>query len=58
MEKTGKVREKSGNFVIPEKWEPCYCCASVSEIGGTDRQLFTSSFNSCSGLLMHLIGAY
>ena len=24
MEKnTGKVREKSGNFVIPEKWEPC-----------------------------------
>ena len=23
MEKnTGKVREKSGNFVIPEKWEP------------------------------------
>ena len=26
MEKnTGKVREKSGNFVIPEKWEPCQC---------------------------------
>ena len=25
MEKnTGKVREKSGNFVIPEKWEPWY----------------------------------
>ena len=24
MEKnTGKVREKSGNFVSPEKWEPC-----------------------------------
>ena len=20
---TGKVREKSGNFVSPEKWEPC-----------------------------------
>ena len=20
----GKVREKSGNFVSPEKWEPCY----------------------------------
>ena len=20
---TGKVREKSGNFVCPEKWEPC-----------------------------------
>ena len=20
---TGKVREKSGNFVNPEKWEPC-----------------------------------
>ena len=19
----GKVREKSGNFVSPEKWEPC-----------------------------------
>ena len=26
MEKnTGKVREKSGNFVILEKWEPCQC---------------------------------
>ena len=25
MEKdTGKVGEKSGNFVSPEKWEPCY----------------------------------
>ena len=25
MEKnTGKVREKSGNFVSPEKWEPWY----------------------------------
>ena len=25
MEKnTGKVREKSGNFVIPEKWEPWF----------------------------------
>ena len=24
MEKnTGKVREKSGNFGSPEKWEPC-----------------------------------
>ena len=22
---TGKVREKSGNFVSPEKWEPCLC---------------------------------
>ena len=22
---TGKVREKSGNFVSPEKWEPCHC---------------------------------
>ena len=22
-ENTGKVREKSGNFVSPEKWEPC-----------------------------------
>ena len=21
---TGKVGEKSGNFVSPEKWEPCY----------------------------------
>ena len=21
---TGKVREKSGNFVSPEKWEPCW----------------------------------
>ena len=21
---TGKVREKSGNFVSPEKWEPCF----------------------------------
>ena len=27
MEKnTGKVREKSGNFVSPEKWEPCINC--------------------------------
>ena len=26
MEKnTGKVREKSGNFVSPEKWEPWLC---------------------------------
>ena len=29
MEKnTGKVREKSGIFVSPEKWEPCYQVAS------------------------------
>ena len=24
-ENTGKVREKSGNFVSPEKWEPWVC---------------------------------
>ena len=23
---TGKVREKSGNFVSPEKWEPWHGC--------------------------------
>ena len=23
VKNTGKVREKSGNFVSPEKWEPC-----------------------------------
>ena len=32
MEKnTGKVREKSGNFVSPEKWEPCICYGKISE---------------------------
>ena len=36
---TGKVREKSGNFVIPEKWEPCQnteiigeCCMDVRDV--------------------------
>ena len=37
MEKnTGKVREKSGNFVSPEKWEPCVftpVCHSVHRRG-------------------------
>ena len=39
MEKnTGKVREKSGNFVIPEKWEPCITvdityCFSLQQYG-------------------------
>ena len=29
---TGKVREKSGNFVSPEKWEPCsVTCAKPKE---------------------------
>ena len=23
VKSTGKVREKSGNFVSPKKWEPC-----------------------------------
>ena len=32
MEKnTGKVREKSGNFVIPEKWEPCVISTTETE---------------------------
>ena len=26
---TGKVREKSGNFVGPEKWEPCTTARSI-----------------------------
>ena len=26
---TGKVREKSGNFVSPEKWEPCISVFSL-----------------------------
>ena len=31
MEKnTGKVREKSGNFVSPEKWEPCEVSIAMS----------------------------
>ena len=25
LEKWQKILEKSGNFVSPEKWEPCYC---------------------------------
>ena len=28
---TGKVREKSGNFVSPEKWEPCRSGKIVSK---------------------------
>ena len=34
---TGKVREKSGNFVSPEKWEPCVieiCGVPVNGIMG------------------------
>ena len=27
---TGKVREKSGNFVSPEKWEPCYFIPGIN----------------------------
>ena len=30
---TGKVREKSGNFVSPEKWEPCVG-SRICEMGG------------------------
>ena len=33
---TGKVREKSGNFVSPEKWEPCFIEAVI---GAWRRQL-------------------
>ena len=34
MEKnTGKVREKSGNFVSPEKWEPCHRMTKEQFIG-------------------------
>ena len=29
---TGKVREKSGNFVSLEKWEPCQCPPIFSSI--------------------------
>ena len=33
MEKnTGKVREKSGNFVSPEKWEPCSLLVGLKDI--------------------------
>ena len=27
---TGKVRDKSGNFVSPEKWEPCVMHARIA----------------------------
>ena len=30
---TKKVREKSGNFVSPEKWEPCRCQYSGAGLG-------------------------
>jgi len=26
---SGKVREKSGNFILPNLWEPCNCLLSV-----------------------------
>ena len=32
---TGEVREKSGNFVSPEKWEPCRFL-SYAEMGSRD----------------------
>ena len=31
---TGKVREKPGNFVSPEKWEPCKNQLYQAEDGG------------------------
>ena len=43
MEKnTGKVREKSGNFVIPEKWEP-WLIYNVKHL--------TSRFGKCLALV-------
>ena len=40
MEKnTGKVREKSGNFVSPEKWEPCENINAANTILLTKRDL-------------------
>ena len=37
---TGKVREKSGNFVSPEKWEPCHVsilyCTVTGQIDGQE----------------------
>ena len=39
---TGKVREKSGNFVSPEKWEPCqYCTLHFSENTDSSSRLST-----------------
>ena len=29
---TGKVREKSGNFISLEKWEPCFKSENINEI--------------------------
>ena len=35
---TGKVREKSGNFVSPEKWEPCkYGFQTENNYGRVDK---------------------
>ena len=30
---TGKVREKSGNFVSPEKWEPWFNHITRNKVG-------------------------
>ena len=38
LEKWQKILEKSGNFVSPKKWEPCYielnCTINMMQVGG------------------------
>ena len=34
VESSGKVREKSGNFIRKKKWEPCIICRYVTKCPG------------------------
>ena len=54
MEKdTGKVGEKSGNFVSPEKWEPCSETESVSS--KCFRYLRHLNFNSSLRMVLQIL---
>ena len=46
---TGKVREKSGNFVSPEKWEPCISYGSCGELN----EVILTTGRGCGGKAVH-----